>query len=125
MRLTHPTSHLGPWLCDLDLGLSFLPVVSVEVSKRILHQGSKHKDITDPEIHIQGLDSRSPWQGGSGTDHECGHRQHSGDAWWEGEPWLEPSRLFPTLSLGPRKRGVPQPSTPTLGSTAQGRQNEV
>ena len=76
--------HLSPLLLNLDLGLGlgllFLPVVSIEVGKGILHQGGEHKDIADPEVHVQCLDGRCPWEGGAGTDHQRGHGQHCGDA---------------------------------------------
>ena len=96
--------HLSPLLLNLDLGLGlgllFLPVVSIEVGKGILHQGGEHKDIADPEVHIQCLDGRCPWEGGAGTDHQRGHGQHCGDAWGRRgcRPWSPATP--PNLSAG-------------------------
>lgn len=77
-------------LCTLPprlyLVLLLFHVVSIEMCKGVFHQCSKDKHVADPEVNVQCLDGRGSWEGGSGTDHQCGHCKNSGDtcrAAWE------------------------------------------
>lgn len=68
-------------LVALDFSFLLFAVVCIIVGKCIFNQGSKHKDITDPEIHVQSFDGRGAGQRRASADHQCCHSENCGDPW--------------------------------------------